>query len=533
MTADLDIPTTSSGERDVRADLADALTALTEAQDDYETAEEYQRGRVQEKFITDRLRRMLTGSEFDFQVNFAGRVIGAVMDRLEVAAVTAEPDTADNTTTGPTGGDTPEGESPEESEADLVLNELVWHANDMDIEAPEVHSKTLALGDAYLFAWPKLDDNGATVGVDLFYNSPGTVRILYDEEHPRTKRLAIKRWTTGMGKDRRVRVNLYYPGTPGEVRKLISKGRTKGQKAADFEAHRDEHTDGDGVLVFPWDWEDLPFFHFRTSRPYGVPEHEQAYGAQDAVTKLVANLMSAVDFAVFPQRFGLIEQGAATDDDTDWGDEAADDAADPGDHESQLTSAPGTLWPLRHFKEVGEFAPAQVSQFLEPLNWFTEAMGAVTGTPVSYFQPLTGEHNSTASGESQRQGEAPLLSKINARQRSFAAAWREALGFALRLLGVEATATVRWKPPQVLKTKEEWEAVKAKQDAGVPVRQSLLEVGYTEAEVDSWGFTEDNPDGPGQDMSAFGNPPPVPGTANPFAQQQALAPPPAPGGGES
>lgn len=508
MTADMDLRPDTEG-RDVEADLADALAALAEAHEGYETAEEYYQGRVAEKFITDKLRRMLTGSEFEFQVNFAGRVVGAVLDRLEVAAVTAEPTTggeSGNASAGATGGQ----ENPEESEATMVLNELVWHANDLDIEAPEVHKKGLAQGDAYLFVWPKINDEGATTGVDVFYNSPESVRILYDEEHPRTKRLVVKKWTTGTGERARVRVNLYYPGEPGEVHKLVSKAQTKGDRPSDFGPYVDEHTDENGVLQFPWEWDELPFFHFRTSRPYGIPEHEQAYGPQDAVIKLVTNLMSNIDFAVFPQRYGLIEQGASSDDDADWGDDVADDELDPNDHQSQLVSAPGTLWPLHKFKEVGEFTPAQVSQFLEPLEWFTEAMAAVTGTPPSYFRPLTGQQNTQASGESQRQGESPLTSKINARQRSFAATWREALTFALKLLGVEATVTVRWKPPHILTTKEEWEAVKAKQDAGVPTRQALLEAGYTEAEVDSWGYTVDAPDGPGADLSAFGNPPPVP-----------------------
>ncbi len=522
MTADMDIG--ADVEQDVDADLEDALAELDDALPAYETAEEYQRGRVEEKFISDRLRRLLSGSDTDFQFNYAGRVITAVADRLEIAAVSAEPLTApDDDTPGPDGTDA-EGEAPEESEADLVLNELVWHANELDIEAPEVHSKALGLGDAYLFVWPKINPQGDTVGADVFYNSPESVRILYDAEQPRTKRLVIKRWTVGTGKNERVRVNLYYPGTPGHVRKLVSKAQTKGDKPSDFEPFVDEHTDDDGVVDFPWPWDELPFFHFRTSRPYGVPEHEQAYGPQDAVTKLITNLMSTIDSAAFPQRWGIVEAGASTDDDADFGDDAADDELDPGDHQSQLIASPGTIMLLKYLKSVGQFQAAEVSQFLDPLNWVTEAMGAVTGTPVTYFRPVTGQQSTASSGESQRESKDQLLSKTSARQRSFAATWRESLSFALRLLGVEATVTVRWKPPHILKTKEEWEAVKAKQDAGVPVRQSLLEAGYTEAETESWGYTVDNPDGPGVDLSAFASPPPVPGTQAPAA--------PVPPGGE-
>src|SRR3546814_14003370 len=34
---------------------------------------------------------LLTGSDTDFRVNLAGRVVDAVQDRMEIAAVTAEP----------------------------------------------------------------------------------------------------------------------------------------------------------------------------------------------------------------------------------------------------------------------------------------------------------------------------------------------------------------------------------------------------------------------------------------------------------
>src|SRR5690606_5678938 len=34
-----------------------------------------------------------------------------------------------------------------------ILNENVWHHNEMDIEAPEIHEKTAIYGDAYLFVW--------------------------------------------------------------------------------------------------------------------------------------------------------------------------------------------------------------------------------------------------------------------------------------------------------------------------------------------------------------------------------------------
>lgn len=460
------------------SDLISALNELRAARDGYEKAQAYYDGDVEERFASEFMRRVFAKSTDDFRVNLACRPVDAVLDRLEIAALTAD---ADDVTE--------------------ILNTRVWTENQLELEAPQIHQATLMFGDAYGFVWPaeppdaeddpepepdgEHDDTGVA-GVDVFYNSPLTVRILYDPENPRRKRLAIKSWEEGSGDDTRVRVNLYYRD---RIEKWISKPKTKAAKDEDFEPFIDESTDENGVMDNPWG--EIPFFHFRTAAPYGRPEHINAWGPQDALTKLVVNQMSASDFAAFPQRYGLVEPGAGTDDDTDWGDT---DAEDPEDKESSLVSGPGSFWALRNYKAVGEFAPVDVKNFLEPMSVYVRFMAAVTSTPMRWFDPS----GDVPSGESLRADDGPLTKKVNARQRWLAATWRDLAGFALKILGIKGvTVTVRWAPPQIISDLEGWQAIQAKQDAGVPVRQTLLEAGYTEAEVDSWGYTEEEPNGPG------------------------------------
>ncbi len=541
----------SSGDVDSQVwdDLEEALESLHDALPEYDKAEAYYEGTVKEKFLNKAVQQLLTGSDTDFNVNLAGRVVDAVQDRMEIAAVTAEPvgddeedEDEDNNETGsdlvnvtpgasgvmPVGVEHPEtAEAEEMSEEEKLLDEAVskiWRDNEMDIEAPEIHQKMLEYGDAYLFVGLNDDEDEKDKDrVDLFFNSPKNVRILYEDENPRKKRLAIKRWEIGPKNNKRIRLNLYYGhGT----HKFISKGASDRSGAADFQVYVDDSTDENGYLVN--ESGEIPFFHFRTSRPYGTPEHKKAYGAQDALTKIITNMMSTSDFAAFPQRWALQETGTTTDDDLDWDEDGADEKK-PAELQSQLISGPGRIWPLRNMKAVGQFQAADMEQFLKPLNTFTGLMAAVTATPVSYFLVTIGATNTAISGESQRKGESPFISKVNNRQLSAEASWQDAVGYGLRLRGLEAEVKVRWAPLQIVSGKEGWEAVQAQQKAGVPVRQTLLEAGYTEAEVTSWGYTEDNPDGSGAiegvDMSAvplpgnqFGNSPAAVG-----ANQQALA----------
>jgi len=523
-------------DREVWDDLEEALEELNDAIPDYQRAEAYYEGTVKEKFLNRAIQELLTGSDTDFRVNLAGRVVDAVQDRMEVAAITAEPIDEDQDGT-PDRLQDDDGEdedrtdiSPEleeeMTEEEKALDEAVskiWRDNEMDIEAPEIHQKMLEYGDSYLFVG--LSDEGEEDRVDLFFNSPLNVRVLYEDENPRKKRLAIKKWEVGTKRKKRIRLNLYYPhGTY----KFISKGPSERAGGADFEPYVDDSTDEKGYLEN--ESGEIPFFHFRTARPYGRPEHKKAYGAQDALTKLITNMMSTSDFAAFPQRWALQELGTTTDDDLDWdaGDSDAADEKNPTDLQSQFISGPGRIWALRNIKAVGQFTSADVEQFLKPINLFTGLMAAVTATPVSYFLVSLGASATPASGESQRKGESPFLSKVNSRQLSAQATWEEAVSYGLRLKDLDAEVRVRWAPSQVVSGKEGWEAVQNQQKAGVPVRQTLLEAGYTEAEVTSWGYTEDNPDGPGIDLSGMAAVP-VPGNTfggSPAAVaqgQQALA----------
>lgn len=482
---------------DADEDLKEGLKEIKDALPGYERAEKYFKGTVEEKFISRELRRLLTGSETDFYVNLAGRVVSAVTDRLEIAAITAHRGKggriATTVTDRPVSNSTPTSSGTgEESELTQILNERVWHYNEMDIEAPEVHEKATYFGDSYLFVWPSDDDeDDPDAGVDVFFNSPLGCRMLYDKENPRKPRVYVKTWEENNGYKR---ANLYYDDW---VVKYISRTKkSKGHNASDYRpltTLEDPDVDDHGIMVNPFG--EIPAFHFRTARPYGRPEHEGAYGPQDAITKLVKAQMTISDFAAYPQRFALGETGVGTDDDFDWDDER--ESANPEDLASNFVSGPGRIWVLKGVASVGTMASADIQQVIQPLDKFIELMASTTGTPLSYLHKVRGTSSTPLSGESQKQTEVMLVKKIAARQRSYAATWRKAMQFALKILGHEdVTVSVQWSATMQSNDKTTWDGVLSQQTAGVPKRQTLLEQNYTVAQVDTWGFTEDEPNGP-------------------------------------
>jgi hypothetical protein len=435
------------------------IEELKEARPGYDQAQVYYDGKVPEVFTSTRLRRALAAFNIDFDLNFAKTPVNAVCNRLKIAAVTS-PDPTTNT-----------------------LISKIWQDNQLNLEMPDLFRRAGEFGDAYLMVLPAEDEKGDVVRVEMFYNSPQTVRVIYDEENPRRKKFTIKKWCDGPY----LRAELLYDDRT--ERWTTSKNST-GEKPADWTPWPAGAEDPDSWVI-DHDWGEQPVFHFRTDRPYGVPEHYGAYGPQNAITKLQATHMGTVDYQGAPQRYALTET-ATTDtsdlepgdfDDDDW--PPNDNGAGPSDSgdDSSLKAGPGEMWLLRGYKSVGQFDAANPDVFLDPINFNVRAMAQITDTPLRMFDPQSNQR----SGESYREEDGPFVSKVENRQTSYGASVHEAFVFALRRLGIpDPVVTVDWVPARSVTDAQGWQTVKAKIEAGVPRRQALMEAGYRAEQVDKW-----------------------------------------------
>lgn len=440
-------------------DLMYGVGELKGALPGYGQAEAYYEGKVAEVFTSTRIRRALAVHDIDFDLNFAKTPVNAVTNRLKVASITS-PDEAVNT-----------------------LISKIWQDNQLNLELPDLLCRGGEFGDAYLFVLPVEDDGGTVVRVEMFYNSPQTVRVIYDEENPRRKKFTIKRWCDGPY----LRAEVLYDDRT--ERWTTGKG-SDGGKPADWMHWPAVPEDPDSWLI-EHEWGEQPVFHFRTGRPYGVPEHYGAYGPQNAITKLQATHMGTVDYQGFPQRWALTEAATTDTSDLEPGDFADDDwpadeaGAGPSDSgaESSLKAGPGELMLLRGFKAVGQFDAADPGVFLDPIMFNVRAMAQITDTPLRMFDPQSNQR----SGESYREEDGPFISKIENRQTSYGATLHEAFVFALRRLGVDdPVVTVDWVPAKSVTDAQGWQTVGEKIKAGVPRKQALMEAGYRAEQVDEW-----------------------------------------------
>ncbi|MGW8679652.1 hypothetical protein ACWGNN_01035 [Streptomyces sp. NPDC055817] len=448
-------------------DLMHGIAELDKSRADYDTAATYFDGTAPEVFASSRIRAALRAHNVDFDLNFAKTPVNAVTNRLKIAAVTSPDDAANK-----------------------LLSQM-WIDNQLNLEMPNLIRRAGEFGDAYLFVLPVEDDKGNVVRVEMFYNSPQTVRVIYREDNPRRKRFTIKRFSDGLY----LRAELLYDD---RIERWTTGKNSAGRDANDWEHWLVEPEDpegADGADPDSWtvehEWGEQPVFHFRTDRPYGVPEHYGAYGPQNAITKLQSTHMGTVDYQGAPQRYALTE--AATTDTSDlepgdWDDaDFPEDAtgrgpSDVGD-DGALKAGPGELWLLRGYKSVGQFDAAKPEVFLDPIMFNVRAMAQITDTPLRMFDP----QSSQRSGESYREEDGPFVSKVEARQTAYGAAAQEAFEFALRRLGVEdPVVTVDWVPSRSVTDAQGWQTVKAKIESGVPRKQALMEAGYRAEQVDEW-----------------------------------------------
>jgi Phage portal protein, SPP1 Gp6-like len=456
------------------SDLMDGLEALREAADEYEQAEDYYKGTMFEYFASPRLRTALRASDVSFRARLAAIPVDAVAERLEIAAITVN-DNADAST----------------------QLEIIWTENELLFESTVANAKACMYGDCYLIVWPN-DDEDAAGGetVEIYYNSPLQVRIIYDKEKPLKKKFAIKCWeleTEGTREQNPPkRANLYYSD---RIERYITLPNAKGDKDEEWVmyvtdemreliAESEDLEDEDlSTIVNPYG--EIPVFHLRNSRPYGIPEHEKAYGPQDAVNKLIITHMATIDYQGFPQRYALTDPkvtGEGSDELADF-DEDDTEADETTGGDATYKAGPGEVWLMKGMRGVGQFEVADPDAFLKPLDRHVRLMASLTNTPLHYFDPM----GDSPSGEALRAKEAPLVKKIKNRQQAFASTWAQAFQFALLTLGIEKVKVdVRWTVPASVEDKDGWETAKIKGEVGVPDDQLLKEGGYTDEQATQW-----------------------------------------------
>ena len=413
------------------SDIKKAFDHIIASRDAYIKAEAYYDGSQPEVFQSQRWNRIFRFENADFRFNFAKTVVDSVHNRLDIKQVQGVEESANN------------------------YLDTVFDQTDIKLDMNEIHRNALVYGDCYAIVWP--DANGV-VAID--YNSPKTTTIVYDQENPRLKSFAAKIWQVETETEKVIKLNLYYPD---RIEKYEGRGDLEILTHAPQLAL---------VETVPNPWNEIPVFHFRTHKPYGKPEHFDAYGPQDAINKLISTHMYTVDYQGAPQRYAL----ANGNNTAELEDFAEDDTA--RENLSSLQNGPGQLWYLQGVSAVGQFPAADPDTFTKPVMEFVNAMASITSTPTHYFT----KGSYIPSGEALRVSEAPLTKKVINRQLAFGSTWRDLFKLMLRIEGITSDVEIIWSNPETIDSVDQWDIAVRKKSVGMPLEQILLELGY-DAEI--------------------------------------------------
>lgn len=462
-------------------DLIEGRLALLDAQDVCVQANSFYDGDSEEIFSSAKARRLLqkNGALEVEDFNYAHIPVDAIAEKLQIASISAIV------------GDPEEDEDTADEAAQKTL-ELLLDENQLDAETPGHLLNTCKHGNAYALVWPRTDDTGNTTGVDIRFNSCESVRMVYSAEDPLKPAYVIKMWEINAAVEdkKQIRINLYYDD---RIERWVTEPGRRGDDPKDWIPYNDDELGqaldslDDDRPVIPHNLGRIPWFHYRTGRPYGTPEHSNAYGPQQLINKLVVAHAATIDFQSFPQRYALvdpkIDQVLSNLVDPDFP-EDEDDDPESESNSTTLKADPSAVWRLYGVTGVGQFQVADPKVFIDPFDRYVKAMSEVTGTPLYRFG---GSFAQPPSGEALRRIDAPLNTRADHLQRLLGATHKDMLEFALSLAGVtDATVQITWAPVQQVTDAEGWGVVGTKIANGVPPEQALVEAGYERDQVKKW-----------------------------------------------
>ncbi len=426
-------------------DIEKAISTIRTNAQRYTRAERYYNGEHDLAFATEKFQSTFGALFREFALNLCPIVCDAVRDKLRVTGFSLEAE-----------GD---GHNPPDAQKDVSLTaRQIWRQNRMGTRSGEVHKEALRSGDAYVMVWPDAAGRAA-----LYPNRARNTAVIYDDEEPGRISWAAKYWPMA---DRHSRLNLFYPD---RIEKYVSRNVPEGVLPDPGEFIPLRINGEKNTVANPYGV--VPVFHFANNADLsssGRSELEPAIPIQDGLNKSVLDMLVAMEFAAFRQRW-VAGIEVATDEN--------------GTVATPFSSGVDHLWIAENSDaRFGDFAGSDLVQFLKVKDSFRLDIASVTGTPLHYFMQNT---TGLPSGESLKKAETRFLAKVRDRQGSFGQVWADLMSFGLEIegRGRGLTLLTSWEDPAPLAEREFLENILIKKQIGLPVEQALLEAGYGAEDV--------------------------------------------------
>jgi hypothetical protein len=414
-------------------DLERAIKALSGKQEKYNTLWDYYDGKQPLQYSTQRLREVFNKIDVRFTENWLSMVVDAALDRMQLFEMDVRDDNLN------------------------AILDGVWEDNLLSQDALDAHQAAMVTSEAFLIAWP--NPNNAS-GIEVFYNDPRLVHLFYAPDNPKKKNFAAKWWRDE--EESVFHLVLYYTNWVEWYVSQKMDEKTIPDKASQFEVDTTHGVDG----MVKNTTEEIPVFHIRGgTRPYS--QIEKVMDLQDAVNKMLSDMMVAAEFGAFAQRWAISTADA-----------------------SDLKNGPNKIWWLpagqvgEQQSQVGQFPQTDLDGFLTAIDKMAAAMAFISKTPKHFFMNAGAD----VSGDALFALEAPLVARVDALKMNYGSAWQDLGRFILKLKG--KTVPMRnieliWSPSRTIQPTAEANAIQAMvTGGGFAPETAQKRVGWNRKEIE-------------------------------------------------
>jgi len=441
-----------------------AVAAFKDASVDYSRFRRYYQGKHDLGFATPKFNQTFGSLFSSFAYNRCRPVVDALANKLKVTGFQVSMLDAGNLAIV----------APADGEALTEKAMTLWRLSGMAQREGEVYVESALTGDAYGVVWYDADPPLGTGLPRIWPNKAEMMRVKYDDDGRII--LAAKSWMIpeGSGPDSKKRRLTFY--TPTEIVRLITVGTSEAELAkqlGEYTLVQEVNFLGQTVLnPVTHDLGRVPVLHFANNAPMlgenGISELQDVIPLQDALNKAIADMLVAMEYNAFPQRWVTgVEQP---------------DLDDEGNPVIPWKQGPGHIWfSTEKDASFGDFAVADPGKFLAVQNQFDGNIARVSQTPLHHLL-LDGDF---PSGEALKTAEAPFTSKTGDRQRSHGATWAEGMAMVFWLAGIKEPLLidVDWQSAEPRSQREQAEIGKIMADAGVPIEIAAKVMGLDEQDL--------------------------------------------------
>lgn len=449
-------------------DLAWAVEDVRSRLKPYATARAYDLGNHHLTFATDKFLNTFGALFREFADNLCDDVVDALSDRLQIVSwsstLAANTDPADIDPEAPDAG------------ADDLTKAVAefWERSNGESRVGGVHRNGVREGDGFVIVQAGPDGKAQP-----WKQRPEQMAVRYSSEYPDQIDVAGKVWRQG----KRFRATLYYPD--GLVERYATKGMGSSGEMPQARAFKPLQAGDPDLVRIAGEGEDLtyadetgegmPVFHYPNGEcgEYGRSVVLKVLPLQDALNKSVADMLVAMEFHAYPQRWATGVQVEKNDD---------------GSDKSPFAAGEGRLWRVGDKDaEFGQFDVAQMDGFLKVQDGFRLEIGRKGALPPHALNLQSSSSGTPPTGISLLVSEGRTIKWARDRQRDWGQTHRAMVAYGLVLEGHTGVTgkdlSLQWAPPETRDMKALLEEAAMKLDLGVSKRQVLLELGYSPEQV--------------------------------------------------